>query len=113
MNASQNLTPPGPAVSVRLLRRRQRQRLRFGLRRNDRSLPLALVENHLVALQRDFADAGHGGAGAGRNQTADDDVLLQALERIDLAVDRRLGEDAGGLLERGRREERPGLQARL
>jgi DNA-directed RNA polymerase subunit beta' len=35
---------------------------------------------------------------------------LQALEVVDLAVDRRFGEDAGGLLERGRRDERAGLQ---
>ena len=44
-------------------------------------------------------------AGARRDEPADNDVLLEALKRIDLAVDRRLGEDAGGLLEGRRRDE--------
>src|SRR6201988_2896679 len=97
----------------RLLRRRQRQRFRFGRGRHDRHLLLALVEDQLVALHGDFADLGHRGAGAGRDQSADNDVLLEALERIDLAVDGGFGEHAGGLLERRRREEGAGLQARL
>jgi hypothetical protein len=41
----------------------------------------------------------------GRDQATDDDVFLQALQRVDLAVDRGLGEHAGGLLEGGRRDE--------
>src|SRR6266851_5339795 len=101
------------AIRCRSFRRRQRQRLDFRSRRHDRRLLLALVENQLVALDRDFADLGHRGAGARRDQPADDDVLLQAFQRIDLAVDGRFGEHAGGLLERGRREEGAGLQARL
>ena len=36
---------------------------------------------------------------AGRNQLADDYVLLQAHQRIDLALDRSVGQHAGGLLE--------------
>ena len=52
-------------------------------------------------------------AGAGRDQPADDDVLLEAVERVDLAVDGGLGEHARGLLERRRRDERAGLQRRL
>ena len=55
----------------------------------------------------------HHGAGAGRDQPADDDVLLEAVERVDLAVDRRLGEHARRLLERRRRDERAGLQRGL
>ena len=51
--------------------------------------------------------------GPGRNQAAHDDVLLQALQRVDLAVDRSVGEHPGGLLERRRREEGAGLQRRL
>ena len=55
-----------------------------------------------------------GGAwpGAGRDQLADDDVLLQA-EQVVLAGDRRLGEHAGGLLEGGRRQEALGVQRGL
>src|SRR5216684_3098086 len=97
----------------RLFRRRQRQRFDFRCRRHDRGLLFAFVENQLVALHRDFADLGHRGAGARRDQPADNDVFLEAFERIHLAVDGGFGEHAGGLLERGRREERAGLQARL
>ena len=43
-----------------------------------------------------------GEARAGRDETAHDDVLLEAAEVVGLAVDGRLGEDLGGLLE-GRR----------
>src|SRR6202048_4040768 len=96
-----------------LFRRRQRQRLDFGRRRDDRRLLLALVEDQLVALDGDFADLGHRGAGARRDQPADNDVLLEAFQRVHLAVDGGFGEHAGGLLERRRREERAGLQARL
>src|SRR5438552_3260026 len=96
-----------------LFRRGQRQGFDFRSRRHDRRLFLALVEDQLVALDGDFADLGHRGAGAGRDQPADNDVLLEALQRVHLAVDGGFGEHAGGLLERGRREERAGLQARL
>ena len=41
----------------------------------------------------------------------DDDVLLQAFQHVDLAIDRGVGEDAGGFLEGRRREHRTGLQA--
>ena len=61
----------------------------------------------------DFAQLVHHGAGAGRDQAADDDVLLQAVERVGLAVDGGLGEHAGRLLERRRRDERARLQRRL
>src|SRR5215510_9772202 len=96
-----------------LLRRRQSQRFRFRRGWHDRRLLLALVEDQLVALDGDFADLGHRGAGARRDQPADNDILLEALQRIDLAVDRGFREDARGLLERRRREEGAGLQARL
>src|SRR6185437_9838430 len=99
----------------RSLRRRRRQRQRLGFRRgrHDRRLLLALVQDQLVALDRDLADLGHRGAGASRDEPADNDVLLEAFQRVDLAVDGGLGEHAGGLLERRRREEGAGLQARL
>src|SRR6185295_4987403 len=79
---------------------------------DDRVL-LPLLEDQLVAVAGNRADTGDRAASARRDEPADDDVLLEALERIDLALDRRLGEDAGGLLERGRRDEAAGLQARL
>src|SRR3954447_10016173 len=44
-------------------------------------------------------------AGGRRDQLADDHVLLQAREAVDLALERRVGEDLRGLLEGGRREE--------
>ena len=51
---------------------------------------------------------GTGHAGAGRDQLADDDVLLQAQQRVGLGVDGRVGEHPGRLLERGRRQPRLG-----
>src|SRR6185369_10734493 len=51
-------------------------------------------------------------AGAGRDELADDDVLLQAQERVRLSVDGRVGEHPGGLLEGGRRQPRLGGQRR-
>src|SRR5258708_25578281 len=99
-------------IRAALFHGRQRQRFDFGSRGHDRRLLLALVENQLVALDRDFADFGHRGSGARRDQPADNDVLLEAFQRVHLAVDGGFGEHAGGLLERGRREERAGLQAR-
>src|SRR5450432_1802488 len=100
--------------SARLLfRGRQRQRFDFRSRRHDGRLLFALVENQLVAFHRDFANLGHRGAGARRDQPADNDVFLEAFQRVHLAIDGGFGEHPGGLLERGRREERAGLQARL
>src|SRR6266478_561892 len=101
------------SLSDRLFRGRQRQRFDFRSRRHDGRLLFALVENQLVAFHRDFANLGHRGAGARRDQPADNDVFLEAFQRVHLAVDGGFGEHPGGLLERGRREERAGLQARL
>ena len=44
--------------------------------------------------------------GTGRDQLTDDDILLQADQRIDLALDGCFGEDTGGFLEGSRRHER-------
>ena len=44
-------------------------------------------------------------AGAGRDQVAEDDVLLQADEVVDLAGQGRLGQHLGRLLEAGGRDE--------
>src|SRR5207248_7311635 len=45
-------------------------------------------------------------AGGGRNELADDHVLLQAEQTVRLALERRVREHLGGLLERGGRQER-------
>ena len=58
----------------------------------------------LLPLQDDVAVVLH--ARARRDQAADDDVLLEAAQAVDLARDRGLGQDAGRLLERRRRDER-------
>ena len=52
-------------------------------------------------------------AGPGGDQLADDDVLLQPDELVAPALDGRLGEHPGGLLEGSRREPRVGRQRRL
>src|SRR5215211_272377 len=54
----------------------------------------------------DAAVAHH--AGPGRDQLADDDVLLEADQRVALALDGRLGQHPCGLLEGGRRQPRLG-----
>ena len=71
---------------------------------------LALFLQAHVAVASELAVFPQRAAGASRNETADDDVLLEALERIDLAGNRRLGEDAGGFLEGRGRDEGPGLR---
>src|SRR5215204_4095372 len=48
-----------------------------------------------------------------RDQLPDDHVLLQAEQLVDLALDRRVREHLGGLLERGGRQERLGREGRL
>src|SRR6202140_4200280 len=95
-----------------LLRRRQCRGLRGGFG-PERRLLLALGENERVAFDGDFADPVHHRACSRRDQPADDDVLLEAIERVGLAVDRGLGEHARRLLERRRRDERARLQRGL
>ena len=51
--------------------------------------------------------------GRGRDQLADDHVLLEPVEAVDLALERRVGQHLGRLLEGGRRQERIGVQRRL
>src|SRR3546814_18642381 len=55
----------------------------------------------------------HGSAGARRDEAADDDLLLEAVERVDLALHGRLGQYPGRLLAGGGRDAAAGLQARL
>src|SRR5215212_2881834 len=48
--------------------------------------------------------------GAGRDQLAQDHVLLEPDQRIRLALDSSVGQHLGGLLEGGRRQPRLGSQ---
>ena len=50
------------------------------------------------------------GAGAGRDEFADDDVFFEATQVVDFAGDGSLGEHAGGLLERRSGQEAIGGQ---
>src|SRR5262245_44101833 len=99
--------------SRRLFGGRQGRRLGRSRGRFGGCLLLALGKNELVALERDFAQLVHHRAGAGRDQTADDDVLLETVERVGLAADRSFGEYTCCLLERSGRDERTRLQGRL
>src|SRR5438128_10919011 len=65
----------------------------------------------LLFLHVDVAIGRH--AGAGGDQTAHDDVLLQAAQVVDSTGDRRLSEYARGFLERRRGDERLRRQRRL
>ena len=51
--------------------------------------------------------------GRRRDQLADDDVLLEAVQAVDLALERRVGQHLRGLLEGGRGQERVGVQRGL
>src|SRR3954453_13295503 len=100
-------------------------------RRAEALEPLAVVETELrrqvVALeQADVVDPAGERLGrldldravalqarGRRDQLPDDHVLLQAREAVDLALERRVREDLGGLLEGGRRQERVRRQRRL
>src|SRR5213592_3333379 len=88
------------------LARTSRDHLRRRGRRGQLLGPLRLVGDrlHSAVLRH---------PGARRNQAAHDDVLLQADQAVDLAVDRGLGQDLGGLLEGGGRDEALGREARL
>src|SRR6478609_2487284 len=54
-----------------------------------------------------------GKTGTGRDELTDDDVLLEAEQRVATTAHRRLGEHAGRLLEGGGREPRVGRERRL
>src|SRR3989304_4430164 len=105
--------PPVFALNATSLSRRRRaldQLGRFLAGRCRRGFRLALLHDQLVALGGVHAHLAHGRARARRDQPADNDVLLEPVERIALAVDRGLGEHARGLLERRRRAEGGGRQ---
>lgn len=64
-------------------------------------------------LMDDIQLAVTGHAGTSRNKFADDDIFLEAEERIFLAFDRCFGEDAGGFLEGSGGEEGVGRKSCL
>ena len=79
---------------------------------------LVLVEQVLLGALRglhrlDLERAVVAQAGGGRDQLADDHVLLQADELVSLALQRGVGEHLGRLLEGGGRQERLGGQRGL
>src|SRR5471032_449946 len=67
----------------------------------------------LVQFTTTLALAVIGQTGTGRDQTTHNHVFFQAAQVIALAGNGRFGQYAGGLLERGRRDERFGRQRRL
>src|SRR5439155_768645 len=91
-------------------RRRRERRLRA---RGDRQRFLGGL--HLVhrRLHLDVEVLVRREAGAGRDEAAHDDVLLQAAQVVDAPGDGRLGEHLGGLLERRRGDERLRRERRL
>src|SRR5215468_2515206 len=113
-NAKKRAARGRPFDSVRrsLFRRRQCGSF-LELGRSFGCILLAFLENERVALGGDFPQAVHHRTRTSRDQTAHDDVLLESVERVGLAVDGSLGEHARGLLERCRRDERTRLQAGL
>src|ERR1700739_1725023 len=67
----------------------------------------------LFHLGREADVAGVLPGGSGRDEASDNDVLFQAAQVIDLAVDAGFGEDARGLLERRGGDEGVGGERRL
>src|SRR5215210_2757389 len=107
--------PPGGGLFVFLygLLRRWRQLVELpwgggGLR--FRSL---LGQDQIVAPRRNALNLRVHRACSGWDQAADDNVLLQALKRVDLSIDGCLSEDASGLLEGRGRDERACLERRF
>src|SRR2546425_1232614 len=97
--------PPIRLICLHFLRERTRHHPRHGLLRRRRGLdpPGRLALDVVIAVD----------AGPRRDEIADDDVLLHAQLVVSRAPNRRVGQDPGGLLERGRRDERLRREARL
>ena len=72
-----------------------------------------LLGDQVIPLGGDVAQLAQVTAGACRDESADDDVLLEAVERVVLAIDGGIGENARRFLERSRRDERVRLQRGL
>ena len=56
-------------------------------------------QNFLVILGSNLLESPQNGTGTGRNQTADNNVLFQSDQLVDLAGNRRFGQNAGRFLE--------------
>src|SRR5512133_2127455 len=82
------------------------------LERGQQGLALVGLLRHLLG-RPDLDVAVLLQAGGGRDQLADDHVLLQAQQPVDLALDRRVRQHLRRLLEGGSREERLGGQRGL
>src|SRR5262245_15113773 len=91
-----------PAVGADLLQRCKQRLAICGRRLPDHALG-RLDLDRAVPLE----------ARRGRDQLADDHVLLEAEQVVDLALDRRVGQHLRRLLEGGGREERLGRERRL
>ena len=65
-------------------------------------------QNLFVAFSGETFHLVHECAGSRRDQAADDDVLLEAVQAVHLAVDGGIGEDTRRFLERGGRDEGTG-----
>jgi hypothetical protein len=94
--ANPGALPAGANGEVLLRRSSTAGKARLGIGAAWLTGPLILLAENSADDQR------------GRDQLADDHVLLQAEQAVDLALERRVGEHLGGLLEGGRRQERVG-----
>ena len=77
----------------------------------DEQVGIDGVEQVVFLLDFDVGIALH--TGAAREQLTDDDVLLEAEQRVGLALDGRVGEDTGRLLEGGGGQEGVGGERSL
>src|SRR5438552_1058618 len=91
---------PASSAAVEICAQASSDMTPCSISRNSQSKPATAMAFAISTLRvmrmRDDA------AGPGGDQASDDDVLLQPLQVVDSAGDRRLCEDAGRLLERGR-----------
>mmetsp|Transcript_18412 Transcript_18412/g.29908 ORF Transcript_18412/g.29908 Transcript_18412/m.29908 type:complete len:628 (-) Transcript_18412:6693-8576(-) len=86
---------------------------RCGQRRRRFGLFPARFDHDIVAVRGDLADVLGRPTGARRDQATHDDVFLETDQLVFLALHRSLGENAGGFLERCRRDKGARLQRSL
>jgi len=77
------------------------------------SLFTARFDDNVVTASCDLLDVRRGTTGASRDQATHDDVLFETNQLVLLTLDRSLGQNACGFLERCGRDERTCLQRRL
>ena len=71
---------------------------------------LTRLDHHVVPICCDATHALRRATRTRRDQTSDDYVFFQANQLITFTLDRCLGQNTSGFLERRRRDERTGLQ---